>query len=393
MALGIDDCTDQLHVRGAHLLRAPVDLPDLALRFPESAASTTEVHAGGDQFFPPILADLAAATSTIHIDQYGFRPGEIGERFARTLLAKAAEGVAVRLVVDGSGSHRGKAGRAFFDRLRAGGIEVGVVRALRLRAPATLGHFDHRKFMVIDGRVGWVGGAGIEDHFADGRFHDAFLRLTGPVVSQLQIVFLATFRWLGGTVPAETLDDLLPEHEHVPGTAPATVLHNAPGRYRPITTQIGRLLDGARESLDVVNPYVTDAAMIGRIRDAARRGVRVRLFVPAKPNNKACAAAQRAHHRELLDAGVRILGHPAMLHAKVFVRDREEVLLGTCNLDGWSLKRFFELDVLVRSPELAAQFDARFTAPAAAISTAGRAATGPGERLSSAVFGALAPLL
>jgi phosphatidylserine/phosphatidylglycerophosphate/cardiolipin synthase-like enzyme len=90
----------------------------------------------------------------------------------------------------------------------------------------------------------------------------------------------------------------------------------------------------------------------------------------------ACAAAQRFHDEGLLDAGVRILVHPAMLHGKAFVRDREDVLMGTCNLDAWSLKRFYELDVLVRSRALAAQLDERFLAPAEAASTPGRAVTG-----------------
>ena len=124
----------------------------------------------------------------------------------------------------------------------------------------------------------------------------------------------------------------------------------------------------------MVNPYVADKAMIRRIVGAARRGVRVRLFVPARPNNRACAAAQRFHHPELLDAGVRILGHPAMLHAKAFVRDGEEVLAGTCNLEAWSLKRFFEIDVHVRSHDFAARFDERFSAPAEAVSSVGERA-------------------
>ena len=88
------------------------------------------------------------------------------------------------------------------------------------------------------------------------------------------------------------------------------------------------MLDGARETLDVVNPYVTDRGMIRRIEHAARRGVRVRLFVPANANNWACAAAQQFHHAKLLDAGVRILEYPTMLHAKAFVRDGEELLAG-----------------------------------------------------------------
>jgi cardiolipin synthase A/B len=353
-----------------------VRMRDLAMRFDDSTAATADLHVGGAEFFPRILDDIAAATSSVHIDQYGFRPGAIGERFAAVLLAKAAEGIPVRLVVDGSGSYRGKSGRAFYERLRDGGIEWRVVRATSPRHPAQLGHFDHRKFVVVDGRVGWIGGAGIEDHFEDGRFHDMFLRVSGPVVSQLQDVFTASFRWLGGVVPEAGHAALYPPQDDVAGAVPARVLHNAPGSYRPIADEIARMLDGARETLDVVNPYVTDRRMIGRIEAAARRGVRVRLFVPAKANNRACAAAQLSHHADLL-----------------VVRDGEEVLIGTCNLDGWSLKRFFEIDVLVRSAALAEQFEERFVAHAEAACTAGSPPAGWRARGEAALFGALSPLL
>ena len=133
--------------------------------------------------------------------------------------------------------------------------------------------------------------------------------------------------------------------------------------------------------------------MIRRVGDAARRGVRVRLFVPANANNWACAAAQRFHHADLLDAGVRILEYPAMLHAKAFVRDGEELLVGTCNLEAWSLKRFFEIDLQLRSPAVAAQFDERFSRPAEAVSTPGRALDGAKERARGAFFAAISPLL
>ena len=102
-------------------------------------------------------------------------------------------------------------------------------------------------------------------------------------------------------------------------------MHNAPGRYRPITDAIAELIDGARRTLDIVNPYVTDRGMIRRIEAAARRGAAVRLVVPADPNNWACGAAERFHHQRLLDAGVRILEYPTMVHAKAFVRDGEDV--------------------------------------------------------------------
>ena len=133
--------------------------------------------------------------------------------------------------------------------------------------------------------------------------------------------------------------------------------------------------------------------MIKRIEAAARRGVQVRLFVPGKPNNWTCATAQRFHHEALLDAGVRILEHPAMLHAKAFVRDGEDVLAGTCNLEAWSLKRFFEIDLLVRSRVIATLFDERFSIPAEAASTPGRALSGTGERLIARALAGISPLL
>jgi cardiolipin synthase A/B len=379
----------------------------LALAFEETTATSASVHVEGRNFYPPMLHDIASATGSIHINQFGFRPGEIGEAFAGTLLAKAREGVRVRMVVDRQGSDPDRSSRAFYDRLLEGGIEVCVVRATQPRAVRgplgaegekrwnldQLGHIDHRKVVVVDGLTGWVGGAGVEDHFQDGRFHDMFLRLTGPVVSQLQLVFLATLRWLGSDVNPSELAGLFPEHPGTDTAVPAVVLHNAPGKYRPITDAIANAMDRAGRTLDVVNPYVTDRSMIGRMTDAARRGVRVRLFVPANANNWACAAAQQYHHRALLESGVEILGYPAMLHAKAFVRDEEDVLLGTCNLEAWSLRRFFEIDVLVRSAELAAQFEERFTTPAIAVSSPGRAVSGARERLRTGFFAAISPLL
>jgi cardiolipin synthase A/B len=384
---------NDVRAHAERLLREPVRLADLALAFDETVASTVDVHVEGRNFFPPMLRDIGSASSSIHINQFGFRPGAIGEQFATALLAKVADGVSVRLVVDAQGSRPDGSGRRFYQRLMAGGVEIRVVRAKRLWAPSQLGHFDHRKFVVVDGRIGWVGGAGVEDHFDDGRFHDLFVRVTGPVASQLQLVFVASFRWLGGTIPARQLDELLPDLEDFSGSVPATVLHNAPGSYRPITAAIAHLLDEARETLDVVNPYVTDKAMIRRIEDAARRGVKVRLFVPGKPNNWACATAQRFHHEALLAAGVRIVEHPAMLHAKAFVRDGEDVLAGTCNLEAWSLKRFFEIDLLVRSSDFATLFDERFSTPAEAVSTPGRALTGTPQRLTATALAAISPLL
>ena len=399
---------DRLREHARRLLTATqVNRHELALAFEESRATTAEVLVEGRNFYPPMLADIEAASSSVHINQFGFRPGKVGDAFAQALGEKARSGVPVRLVVDEQGSHPFDTTRDFYAALVEAGVEIVVTRATKPRTPAgplgssspvrwnirALGHIDHRKAVVVDGRIGWVGGAGIEDHFEDGRFHDLFVRVEGPVVAQLGVVFVASFRFLGGAIPEGELDGLFPTLEALPDAAPAVVLHNAPGRYRPISDAIAEILDGAQETLDVVNPYVTDRGMIRRIERAARRGVQVRLVVPAEANNWACAAAERFHHQRLLDAGVKILEYPTMVHAKAFVRDGEDVLAGTCNLEAWSLKRFYEIDLRLQSRPLAQQFSERFFDPAEAVSGPGRVPDGFKERAKSAAFAAISPLL
>ena len=128
-----------LRTRAEGLLRDPVRRADLALSFDETVASTVDVQVEGRNFFPPMLRDIGSASSSVHINQFGFRPGAIGDEFATALLAKASEGVPVRLVVDGQGSRPDGSSREFYERLRAGGVEVRVVRATQLRAPDRLG--------------------------------------------------------------------------------------------------------------------------------------------------------------------------------------------------------------------------------------------------------------
>ena len=248
--------------RAERVLAAPsVGRADLALGFEQTSASSVELHVEGRNFYPALLTDIASAESSVHINQFGFRPGAVGDRFATALIAKARERST------GAGHRRPpgirpRAGLArvlpAVDRRR---VQVCVARAVQLRAPrgplnaggattwnvAGLGHIDHRKVVIVDGRIGWVGGAGIEDHFEDGRFHDLFVRVHGPIVAQLQLVFVASLRWLGGAIPPTDVTELFPALDAGQASVPAIVLHNAPGRFRPITTAIADLIDGAKK--------------------------------------------------------------------------------------------------------------------------------------------------
>ena len=186
---------EQIREHAERLVTKPVARAGLALGFSESSAADVEVLVEGSSFYPRMLEDLAGATSSIHINQFGFRPGIIGESFAEALAEKARQGVVVRLVVDRQGSDPERGSRELYERLTGAGVHVCVVRATKARAAfgplgdngatrwnlRTLGHIDHRKLLVIDGRLGWIGGAGIEDHFQDGRFHDSFSGSRAPL--------------------------------------------------------------------------------------------------------------------------------------------------------------------------------------------------------------------
>jgi cardiolipin synthase len=158
------------------------------MKFSESRASSVETLVEGSSFYPRMLEDIASASSSVHINQFGFRPGIVGDVFAETLIAKAAEGVPVRLVVDAQGSNPERGPRAFYERLTSAGIQVCVVRATKPRvlvgplggSTATkwnlggLAHIDHRKVAVIDGGIGWV--VAPESRIISGRSLPRFVR-------------------------------------------------------------------------------------------------------------------------------------------------------------------------------------------------------------------------
>jgi cardiolipin synthase len=209
-------------------------------------------------------------------------------------------------------------------------------------------HADHRKLFVIDGRVAWVGSAGVADHFLDGRYHDVFVRLDGEAVTYLQTIFLTSFRFLGGPLPAtDTAFDGFYPPPPAPGSLPITVLHNVPQEgHLANSDAIANLIDNAAYRLDIVCPYTADRAMIERIAAAARRGVHVRFVAPTESNSWATQGAFEHYIPELQEAGVEIWLHPVFPHAKVMLAD-DGVVLGSTNLDAWALYRNWEIGILV----------------------------------------------
>ena len=367
---------------------------DAALDFAWSTAATIEPWAEGKNFFPRIFADVEAARSSVHILMFGWREGEVGLRMAALLEQKLADGLEVRVIVDGLGSRPYGKAREMFTGLAAAGAQI-VVNDMFLPDRNGLfpddqqrdwrldeaGRADHRKLYVVDGTVAWTGGAGIEDHFQDGGFHDVMVRVTGDVVRQAQAAFLTSFHGHGGPLPAD-LPALFPEPVES-GSTPIALAQVIPGGFVAASQAIREQIDGARERLDVMNPYLTDSDIVERILAAARRGVKVRVVISAKSNNPQATAALRHRYSDLLAAGAEVWELPGtVVHAKVVVAD-DIVSFGTVNLDAWALYRNSEVMMIAHSPEAAALLNERLFEPDIARSERGKPPSGKREHLES----------
>jgi cardiolipin synthase len=378
----------------AFMARDGVRPHDASLPFAWSTASTIEPLVEGVDFFPRIFEDVEGARSSVHILMFGWREGEIGMQMAGLLERKLGEGVEVRVIVDSFGSRPYKEARDMFTRLAAAGAQIVVNDLFPLDRDGLypddqrldwrqdeVGRADHRKLYVIDGAVSWIGGAGIEDHFENGGFHDVMVRVTGDVVRQAQAAFLTSFRGHGGSLSAD-LSRYFPEPTD-PGSTPIALAQVIPGGHVAASQAIREQIDGACERLDVMNPYLTDRDMIERILAAARRGVNVRVVVSAESNNAQATAALKHRYRDLLEAGVEIWELPGtVVHAKVVVAD-DVVSFGTVNLDAWALYRNSEILMIARSAEAGVLFEERLFGPDIARSHPGEPPSGTHERFES----------
>ena len=382
---------------------------DVAIDFARATAVNVEPLLHGTAYFPRMLADIEAAEASVHLLMYGYKPGDIGEKFRVALTAKAAAGVDVRLAVDAIGSEVRFGSKELFAQLVDAGIPIVMNKGMMPDVTGPLGSgasvgwpvedigaFDHRKMLVVDGRVAYVGGTGIEDHFNDERFYDVMVRLEGPVVAQLEALFLAGYRHQGGPLPVDRAElarffPALPEP--VLGGVPTTVLVNVPGTgHYPISEAIESLIEHAERRIDIVNPYVADKRTIDRLVDAGNRGVPVRIVIPGKPTPTYPAAAFRHNYPRLLASGATILAHPDMAHAKVLVAD-DRALVGGCNFDALSLYQNWELDLLFEDAGVAQRVSDEIVGRFAAVATPVEVAEDPKTKAWDMLMDRISPLL
>lgn len=323
-----------------HPILAAVADPERDLPF--LPGNTAELLVNGVRFFPVMLDAMRSARRSITLETFIWRPGKVSNDFIEIMCERARAGVKVHVLVDGLGSGK------FTDEDRARLESAGVnYTKYHRRHPwhlkANINHRTHRKILVVDGRVGFTGGFCIDDLWLGDAesttvWRETQIRLTGPVVAQLQAAFAVNWKkttdvWLEGERYFPRLD--------ATGTVTGQCTVSGPGEG-PHRTESAYLkaIDSASERIDLANAYfIPDDRVRDALIAASRRGVLVRIIAPAINDSAFGRAASRSRFGPLLAAGVEIhLYHAAMYHAKTMAVDDARVIVGSANCDHRSFR-------------------------------------------------------
>ncbi len=325
-----------------------------------------EVSHDAEKAFLELGLAIEQAQSHIHMQYYIFADDATGRRVRDLLVAKAQEGVEVRLLLDAVGSW--SLSRSFVKSLKAGGVKVAFFLPWRpTRRRFQLNCRNHRKLTVIDGRVGFSGSKNIADEYLGRRsrlapWRDTHLEFRGPCVSQLQEVFVED--WHFATNEDLSSDKYFP-HPETAGDKIVQIVPTGPDRQRNILHHLllAAVAD-ARHDVALLSPYfVPDSAMLLALTAAAYRGVRVRVLVPSKSDNWLVLWAGRTFYQELLDAGVEVYEYETgMLHSKEVIIDGRWAMVGSANMDVRSFRINFETTIMLYDEDLARHLHSSFDA-------------------------------
>ena len=363
---------------GCARVQPHVALPPLMLGEP-SFFPTLEAHAGapivggnaveillnGEHIFPSVLTAIRSAQRTITYAQYYYEDGPVARDIAEALAERCRAGVGVNVLLDAFGSLNVPG--EYVELMRASGCHVVWFRPLSQYVFRRYHKRNHRRILVVDGRVGFTGGAGVSRKWmGNGRtehhWRDTDVRVEGPIVEYLQAAFVEN--WLEATGMVLGGEAYFPRPIEPRGQVHAQVARSSPaGGSTAMYTTLLLALSGARKSVLVTNPYfVLDDRMRDAVRRTVQRGVRVAVLVPSVIDHNIVRQASRAKFGELLQAGVEIYEYtPALLHAKTMVIDGVWATIGSTNLDNLSFAYNEELNLFFYDRGVAQQLERVFT--------------------------------
>lgn len=321
-----------------------------------------EVLKNGPSFYPAELEAIRGAQKSVNLEAYIFAKGEIANQYLQALTERAAAGVKVNMVIDAFGS----AGttKSFFKPLENAGGRVRWYNGPRWYSLMHLDNRTHRELMIVDGKIGFIGGAGIADQWYSGthgqpRWRDSAVRIEGEAVSNLQATFAEN--WLASSGELLMGEEYFPqihnEHQLVSLVVNSTPTVGGSTRAR-ILFQL--LLASARRSISITTPYfLPDKSLMKELCNAVERGLRVRILVPGrKSDHMVTRSTSRAGYGTLLKAGAEVYEyHAAMIHAKVLCVDDRWVVVGSTNFDNRSFGINDEVNLAIRDCSVAERFE------------------------------------
>jgi cardiolipin synthase A/B len=327
----------------------------------------------GPAAYTAMFKAIQAARDHINLETFLIDDDDVGREFSNLLLKKQAEGVQVNLIYDSVGSFTTPS--AFFQRMREGGINVAEVipiNPLKPRRTWLLPHLDHRKMLIVDGKIAFTGGINIsgvyssrlsgrgEDEGTPLPWRDTDVQIEGPAVAEFQKLFLDTWsRQNGAKLSERSYYPRMKEN----GNSLVRVVGSTPGSgNRVMFIVYVAAITFAEHSIHLTNAYfIPDDQTLEAFKDAARRGVDVKIILPETTDSLLALYAARYNYSELLESGVKIFERRnALLHAKTAVIDGVWSTVGSTNMDYWSLLNDDEVNAVVLSREFAAEMEKAF---------------------------------
>lgn len=323
--------------------------------------NTVELFNNGGELFEPFFADLAAAREYINLQFYIISGDPVGQRLRDILVERARAGVKVRVIYDYIGSW-GDGSHAVFKSLKESGVEVHAF--FRIKFPDKISRINwrnHRKVVVIDGRVGYIGGFNIARRYVDGGgtfalWRDLMARVTGPAVGGLQNNFAIDWNFMGHSLLE---DPICPDNSAArPGAIPnvwAQLVASGPtSRWASTAFLFFKTISGARQRVWIQTPYFLPSDdLLKAVQTAALSGVDVRVMMPRRSDSSILTYASNSFIEECLLSGVKIyLYRPGMLHSKLLIVDDDFSTLGSTNFDYRSFDHNFEENIVMYSREV-----------------------------------------
>lgn len=321
-----------------------------------------DICTGGYQFFTRLLADIGQARYHIHIDIYIFEDDALGRLVSDALVDKARRGVEVRVIYDDVGCWNVR--HRFFERMREEGIEVYPFLPVRFPSfTSKVNYRNHRKMIVIDGRVGYIGGMNIALRYIKGTgrqsWRDTMVRLTGGVVYSLQRAFLVDWYFVDRTLISDR--KYYPAHpaEMQDGGALAQIVTSGPVTpYPEIMQGYVRIIQSAERYIYLESPYfLPTEPVLFALKTAAAAGIDVRLICPCRSDAWFTEWASRSYFREAIEAGVKVYLYTAgFIHSKMMICDDSLSTCGSTNVDFRSFENNFEANVFFYDEDTALRF-------------------------------------